>query len=266
MAMLKFKSLGHAVQSANAVLLEARRRYGDTINISYSGGKDALAVADLCSKVFSKLNFFFMYLVDGLEPCELQMEYAKNRWGANVFKVPHWIVHRFKTTGTYCDVSQAYLDVKRYTLADVYRSVQAEFKCVPIAAGHKKADGMARRIFLSRDKASDFMVYPLLDWGKYDVLQYLKQNKIPLPDASAGISTGMDLSNSTIYWLHDKYHSDYKRVIAQYPYARAIIERRAMFGDEINETKAGKQARWAFFKGIKPEQRNDIFKPKTGEP
>ncbi len=77
------------------------------------------------------------------------------------------------------------------------------------------------------------IIYPIKKWNKFDVLYYLRKNDIPLPDSNERDgrgNTGIDLSASSVLWLHDKYHSDYLKLLEYFPFAECIIKRREYYG------------------------------------
>jgi 3'-phosphoadenosine 5'-phosphosulfate sulfotransferase (PAPS reductase)/FAD synthetase len=74
------------------------------------------------------------------------------------------------------------------------------------------------------------MVYPVKKWMKADILAYLNANGIPIPKSDGSNASGVDLSSVAILWLHDNHPHDFERLCAWFPFARAVVYRRAYFG------------------------------------
>ncbi len=79
----------------------------------------------------------------------------------------------------------------------------------------------------------DFLLNPIADWNKFDVLGYLKSQGIPIPEARQGkTATGLDLSMASLRHLHDTHPDDFERLSKYFPHAGAVIAHREFFGDD----------------------------------
>ncbi|MGN6643836.1 MAG: phosphoadenosine phosphosulfate reductase domain-containing protein [Verrucomicrobiota bacterium] len=216
--------------------LEARARINPVIAVSYSGGKDSLAVMDLCCKIFPTVRAFFWYCVPDLEVCNEWMRFAKERWNVEVVQLPHWDMMTAMKNGVWCDATKGIDKLPEMKLKDAYAYsldlVETDF----CATGMKDADGLPRRQFFanlrdSKDPIWRRLIFPIRDWNKKDVLDYLKTNGIPIPEAEPGaVTTGVGLNHDSLCWLHDKHPEDFKRLLKWYPYAEAAIKRRDWYG------------------------------------
>lgn len=199
--------------------------------ISYSGGKDSLAVLDLCSKTFEKIICFYMYLVPGLECIEWQLDYARTRYGVSILQYPHWILMRNMHAGIYFPNHYKYDNLPLLELKDIYKIVQQDTGINLIATGAKSGDSLWRKYNLhNADKKYKNVIFPIVEWNKFDVLAYLKMHNIPIPDTSAGNATGIDLTSVSLLWLHDTYPEDFKKLCNYFPYAEAVVWRRTFYG------------------------------------
>lgn len=205
----------------------------ESIVVFYSGGKDSLCIVDLCTKFFKKVICVFMYFVPGLNVIEKQLQYARDRWNVKILQYPHWILIQALKTGAYCNSHISFNKFPDLKLRDIYNIVKSDTGINLIATGAKEADGTWRKYNLHCTDGYNDIIYPIKKWNKFDVLYYLRKNDIPLPDSNERDgrgNTGIDLSASSVLWLHDKYHSDYLKLLEYFPFAECIIKRREYYG------------------------------------
>ena len=211
--------------------LNAQRDKSDSILVAYSGGKDSLAILDLCSRTFKRVVCFYMYFVPGLESIETQLQYARYRWGVEILYYPHWTLIKAIRSGFYCNQNKQADDMPELSLRDVYDWARLDTGMSFIATGAKDSDSLWRRRFFHATRTWDDMVYPIREWQKIDVLAYLQMRKIPVPDMSkTATATGVDLSTPSILFMHDNFPEDFKKIERWFPYVRAVVKRRDWFG------------------------------------
>lgn len=202
----------------------------DAVLVAFSGGKDSLICLDLCRRTFKRVVCFYMYVVPGLECIEAQMQVARERWKVDIVYLPHWLLFRCLKAGTYCDESVWKDTMQDVTLKDVYSWARQVTGIKTICTGAKNSDSLWRRRHFHAVRNWEAMLYPLKEWNKHHVLEYLKVNHIPVPDSEGTNATGIDLSTPSVLWLHDKHPADYQRLIKWFPYAEAIVKRRDFYG------------------------------------
>ena len=216
-------------------LTEIARR-SPRVCVAYSGGKDSLAVIDLCSKLFSEVVAFQWFCVSGLEVCEAPLRMAKVKWGVDVMRIPHWDMVNAMKSGVWCDATPAFDGIPDLDLKRGYAFALASCEAQICATGMKEADGMQRRQFFanirdSKDPVWRKLIHPCREWTKRQVEDYLKSNGIELPRIIGGtISGGVGLTHRSICWMHDNAKEDYAKFLKWYPYAEAAIKRREWFG------------------------------------
>ncbi|MDB6024024.1 MAG: phosphoadenosine phosphosulfate reductase [Verrucomicrobiales bacterium] len=216
--------------------LEAQAKRTPEILVGYSGGKDSRAVIDICRKVFPSVKAFFMYTVPGLSINEEAMSYCKEKWGVEPAMLPDWRTIMDIKDGRWCDVSNVMDGFPDLDLKSAFAYAMDVTGTTIMATGMKDADGLPRRQFFAniRDGADpvwDHVIHPIRKWTKKDVLDYLKVNNIPLPDAEEGaVTSGVGLDHDSLCWLHDKYPDDFKKLLGWFPYAEAAIKRREFYG------------------------------------
>lgn len=225
-------------QSLDSLTTLARREA--FILASYSGGKDSLAVIDLCVKTFGacRVKAFFWYLVPDLDVDKRQLDFARERWGIDPVCIPHWdgCVNAMRN-GLYCDVKGWKLDdLPKLDLKMAYAHAMSLTDAPVCATGMKDADGLPRRLFFAniRDGGNPFwkrLVHPIRAWNKKDVLDYLRTNNIPIPESVPGfVTSGVSLAYESLIWMHDSHPDDFKKILKWFPYAEAAIKRRDWFG------------------------------------
>lgn len=215
--------------------LETFAETNEDILISYSGGKDSLIVLDMCSKIFKRVVCFFMYIVPGLSICETQIKYAQDRYGVEIIQYPHWLLSHWLKAGVYRNPSYKFDNLPDLKPNDIYALAREDSGIYLIATGMKRSDTLWRKRNLSQETPG--VIHPLINWNKYEVLAYCKLNNIPLPDAAEGNVSGIDLSERTLLWLHDKHPEDFRKLLRVFPFAEVPVYRRKFYGQSIRSQK-----------------------------
>lgn len=211
----------------------------DAILVSYSGGKDSLIVLDMCAKTFKRVVCFYMYIVPGISVVEQQISFARERYGVEVVQYPHWALSRWFKQGIYCNASYKLDNIPDLKPNDIYALARNDTGFWLVATGQKRSDTMWRRRNLSSETPG--VTHPLKDWNKYEVMAYCKLHNLPLPDAAAGNVSGIDLSERTLLWLHDKHPDDFKKFLKIFPFAEVPVYRRLYYGDKPDSKKQRKR-------------------------
>ena len=81
---------------------------------------------------------------------------------------------------------------------------------------------MEKRYNLVTDKG---MAYPLANWTNKEVLQYIKTRNLitPFVYVEGDVSQGFDISLGTMLLMKYRYPNDYKRILANFPYAEKLL-------------------------------------------
>lgn len=213
-------------------LQDMASRYPEGVLVSYSGGKDSLAVMDMCVRTFKRVIGFWMYLVPGLSVEEEMLDQARKRWGVEILCYPAWYTIAALRTGIYSNnhISKDQLP-KDYSLNDVYALARADAGLKLIAIGVKKSDNEFRRKNKNLFQRVDTFC-PLEFWNKLDVLSYLAHHKIPIgnitdPKRQTG---GIDLSGPSLCRLAETHPDDFKKLLEWFPYAESAVIRKKLFG------------------------------------
>lgn len=208
--------------------MEPYAKASDSVLVAFSGGKDSLVCLDLCVRMFKKVTPFFLYFVPGLEHCEKQLQYAKDKYGLTVIQYPHWLLFRCLKYGIFCENNERCYRIPDLKINDIHKAIIHDTGVPFVCQGAKKSDSMWRRRYFSINKF-DKVFYPLKEWNKRDVLAYLRLNKISIPDNEGTNASGVDLSTPFILWCYDNYPQDYQKIREIFPFVEAIIKRREWF-------------------------------------
>lgn len=207
----------------------------DRVLVGFSGGKDSLVILDLACRFFKQVVPFYMELVPGLEFDNRRLAIAKERYGLDVIRFPHFIFWEYLKNGIYCDFIEAFENLPEIKAWDYYRWVIHETNCSLMLDGMKKSDGTFRRRKFANESAEEkrMRYRPIKSWLKWEVLNYLKAQNIPLPkqeSSTAAGNAGVSLQVQEVLWMHDNYPADYEKIKAAFPYVDAIVARRDFFG------------------------------------
>lgn len=208
----------------------------DRIAVAYSGGKDSLTVIDLCSKIFKRVECFFWYIVPGLDVCEKFIQQARDRWGVEPHQIPHWDIVNAYREAVYCEGFPDDVSVPELTLREAYSHAIVKCGCQIGACGMKLADGYKRRQFFANIRDIDnpvwrSILFPIKEWTKKDVVDYLAANKIERYASGSGGSagSGIGLDNDSIIWLARNHPADFQKFLKWFPYGEAEVWRRRWY-------------------------------------
>lgn len=197
--------------------------------VSFSGGKDSWAVAELALEAGLSLSAFYMYFVRGLEVDEAPVDRAERRYGIKILRVPHWALATYFRRGIFCD---ALIGPKISTLKQIDIEVFARERTGTewIALGHRMDDSLERRAMLHRISGFDEQarrIYPLWTWSARDVFAYLGMRRVPVPAQSMRLrSNGVNLFDPTyLAWLRDEHPNDWEKVLLCFPHVEAVLWR-----------------------------------------
>ena len=221
--------------------LEKARNGEKSILVSYSGGKDSLAVMDLAVRVFGAPNVkaFFMEAIPGLRYTAEIAADLQQRHGIALILVPHWTMLNALGDCCYCDGNSAGLAnlkaCKAAKLADIHAMVRHQGNIRTIATGYKRADSLWRKRMMSIPSAMLDICCPLAEWNRRQVVEYLESRRIPMPEDMGSkkyLSQGIGRDTRSLCWLHDTMPDDFEKLEQVFPFVGAVIARRKFYGIE----------------------------------
>ncbi len=204
----------------------------ECVAVGFSGGKDSLAVLDMAVRTFHTVVPYYYYFVPGLKSEEQKVAIAREHYKLNVLKFPAPAgIEAFKA-GLFCDEFpefEALPDLSRRTL---YNWIKAVSGASIILTGEKKSDGpFRRRRMAAQANTMADVIFPLKDWLKWEVLSYIKSQRLPIPDAGRGDSGSVCLMDAEILHLHKYHPEDYETLRAYFPYIETVVLRERWFGE-----------------------------------
>lgn len=220
-------------RSVNVFLVSARYLQelalaNDSVLVFFSGGKDSFACLDLCCKAFKTVIACHWWLVPGLAFVEERLDIARKHYGVTVLQFPHWNLGKLFREGFYCFERSCFDNLPNMTSYDLIEIARKKTGVNLVVSGRKNADSLwVRRQISSHTTAT--LIYPLKDWNKFDVLVYLKENKLPMDD-----KFDVNLILPNLYKIHDNYPDDWQKILDWFPLAEAAIWHRKFYGEQLS--------------------------------
>jgi sulfate adenylyltransferase subunit 2 len=210
-----------------------------------SGGKDAIAVLDLCVGRFKRIECFFMYLVKGLEIVERSAVDSCARHKVPLHFVPHFSLSRLYKQAILMPHVAGASKLRKLKLIDTEKALRKQTGIDWFAYGERAADSFARRLYTRKNDGVDAnarRLYPVYDWSTDDILSYLRGRNIPVPlrvgyDGEQRNSSGFNLSKESLAWLKRRSPKDYARVLDVFPYAEMQFFKCGAGADEVPEVQ-----------------------------
>lgn len=200
----------------------------DEVIVSYSGGKDSLVLLDLCTKVFSKVHAFYMYIVKDISFQMRMLDYAEKKYKIEIKYYPHWLLSRWYKNNTYRLPDSNTFDIKNLNINDIEQTARNYFNTDMVLTGIKQADSIDRRIYLRTLKLSAInekgqKAHPLSFWNKGMVMSYIKRFKLPTPENFGLNSFDIELVPNKIIPIKNKYPEDYEKIKQQFPLIDSLL-------------------------------------------
>lgn len=192
----------------------------------FSTGKDSLATFDLCFKYFKKVYPVHLYSVKGLSFKERYLHYFEKRYKTNITQLPLPDLSIYFQNNVFSNVQR---DVSKIGFNDIELYIRKTLNVSYIAYGYRKNESLQRRGQLTKCEGIERKFkrfFPVADWNEKDVLNYLKVNKIPLPEHYAhGFRDINFFEGDALLWLYRNHPDDYGKVKEVYPMIEAELIR-----------------------------------------
>ena len=221
------------------VIRKAREAGITEVAVSFSGGRDSLAVLDLCKKHFATVYAYWMYVVPGLEFQEKYLRYIERRYSLDILRIPHWMLANMFRRGVLRHPTNASMSLRRTRIRHVDAYVRKQFGCdgLYIASGEKYSDSLERNTQIVQCGGLSTVrhrLYPIGFWTHYDVQSYVaRQNIVMPPDyrLRPQVSSrrrgqfGSLLTFDEIIPIRDNFPDDYQRICKYFPQLPAQMAR-----------------------------------------
>ena len=194
----------------------------DGVLVAFSGGKDSLAVLDLCCERYARVVAWHMAFLPGLDFTQALIDYCRERWDVELRVYQHFIISYFLQNGVFCEP----VTVPTMAITDVEDAVRADTGLEWIAYGYRRQESLQRRGMLSAwgpgavgHQRKCFA--PIADWSPRGTMRYLQQRAIAFPPPTRG----WDLTPQHLAWVKQAWPADYQRILEVFPYADYQVHR-----------------------------------------
>ena len=211
--------------------IKTQAQITDAVIVSFSMGKESIAILDLAFKYFKHVYPFFMYLVPGLEFQEQALKAYEKRYNTKIIRVPHFENSEFYRYGSFRESDESVRVVK---IADIYAYIRDTTSTFWIMGGERIDDSIVRRAMLKNSGSIDEKrgrFYPLIDWNKAEVLKYIKMNKLLYPEFNRELGFSFhSLAGKELSVIKRVYPHDYERILEFFPEAAAGVLKFEQYG------------------------------------
>ena len=205
----------------------------DSVLVSFSMGKDSIAVLDLCFKYFKHVQPFFMYMVPRLEFQEEALAKYEHHYNAKIIRVPHFETADFYRFGSFRDADYS---VPRVKIKQIYDYLRHETGIYWVAGGEKINDSIVRRAMLKHSGSIDAQrgrFYPVMYWTDKEVKHYIKINHLLYPKFNRELGFSFhSLAGKELSAVKKIYPHDYERILKFFPEAAAGVLQYETYGKE----------------------------------
>lgn len=217
----------HILSARN--LLEIVRSRTNAIGIGVSFGKDSYCTLDLCCRIFTRVEGYYLYRVAGLRVVEEWREMVKTRWGVTVRPYPHFDLSRCYRFAVLQPHHKGHDKTPQIDMADIETSFRADTQTEWLAYGWRRNDSFSRALIMKQCAGLDIKtkrVFPLRSWSRAHVFSYLDERKIPRPDSlGRKDQAGLDFHPSALAFLRDNYPDDWQKWCEAFPFSGAQLRR-----------------------------------------
>jgi len=204
-------------------LLSIIRQETDVIGVAVSFGKDSLATLDLCCRMFSRVEAYYLYRVRGLRAVEEWAKQVRDRHGVRVRMYPHFDLVRLYRHAILQPHWRGLDQTPRITMQDIEICFRREAQVEWIAYGWRRNDSFSRALIMRRYRGVDWSgrrIFPLRVFRRRDVYGYLASRGIARPPMLGRKEQGgLDFMPAAVSWLKNNYPDDWQRWEIDFPFS-----------------------------------------------
>jgi hypothetical protein len=204
-----------------------REQTGDTVILSFSRGKDAIAAWLQLRRYFTRIVPFFYYTIPDISFVDESLKYYEDFFGCTIERYP--TPHLFRMLRNFihqpperCAVIES-LDLAKFENQDLEQDMRERFG-VPnalCALGTRTTDSMVRRTAARRYgtlNPNRRTFWPVFDWTTEDLVREFRAAKVKLPvDYEMFGRTFDGISHLYVAPLRERFPADYERVREWFP-------------------------------------------------
>jgi 3'-phosphoadenosine 5'-phosphosulfate sulfotransferase (PAPS reductase)/FAD synthetase len=204
-------------------LLKLVRAETDAIGVAVSFGKDSLATLDLCCRMFSRVEGYYLYRVRDLSIVKEWSDAVLHRHGVRVRMYPHFDLSRCYRHAVLQPHWKGLEKTPRVKLADIEAHFRKDANIEWLAMGWRRNDSFSRALIMKACGGYNpeaKRVFPLRSWTRGDVYAYLKSRGIPEPPRLGRKEQGgLDFHRGALETLKENYPDDYARWLRDFPFS-----------------------------------------------
>lgn len=201
------------------------------VGVAVSCGRDSVVTLDMCKEHFSRVEGFFMYVMNDLQFQQKYLRYLERRYDMKILQVPHFMLSQMFRAGVYRRETKRSLECPRLRPKDVYEYVKRKLGVKWIATGERKQDSLERRAQISSvDGVNEKrgIIYPLAEFSSSEVQAYMDRKHIMhSPEYELGTHGNRSYVGSMIgknlTVIKEHFPNDYARILKRFPLAEASI-------------------------------------------
>lgn len=204
-------------------LLRLVRSETDAIGVAMSFGKDSLMTLDLCCRIFSRVEGYYLFRVRDLSIVQEWEADVHRRYGMRIMMLPHFDLSRCYRHAVLQPHYDGLQTVPRLLLPDIESYFRRKVKVNWIAYGWRRNDSFSRALIMRRTGGYDpdaHRVFPLRSFRRQDVYAYLQSRGIAHPKTLGRKDQGgLDFHPGALAELRDHYPEDYARWLRDFPFS-----------------------------------------------
>ena len=198
------------------------------VTIGFSTGKDSLACAVLCRNLNIEYIPFYFYLCPDLEFVEKSVQMYESLLDVKIVKMPHPVLYDFLRHQDFQPPKMIqYLHDQRLPklkfedLIYCHLASTGDHRHYYDIVGMRASESFNRRKFFQKRGGideKDKKIYPIFNWNKSEVLQFLTDNCIPLTDDYAIWNRSYDgMKYQFLFGVKKHYPNDWKTLLEYFP-------------------------------------------------
>ena len=197
--------------------------------VGFSGGKDSMTILDLATKLFDRVEGFFLYWVKDLDCEQSFLRYAQKHWAIKIHQLPsHHMINAVRGNMYMPAVTQLQ-KIPKVHQVDTERIIRKQTGIKMILYGMRMQDSLQRRAMIKSLGVVDVKggrTYLIYDWVNQDVYAYIRAIGCPIPPLYGGkLSGNVNLGPETLMFLKEEHPKDFDKIRKIFPYITAQLAR-----------------------------------------
>jgi len=219
--------LSKKISKSLTILEKSHSHINNQILVGLSGGKDSLAVYDLCVRVFGAANVvpFHLTFLPNLRVINEMLATPIKKFGIKkILDYPDYTFFAYYKSGMYSWESADRASLPDLTRKMIYTYIAKTAKINKMALGIKKNDNIRMRQQVENNRMYGGTVLPIYDWTTSEVLTYLRLREIEIPKQYYEGFRGIDLNDESLLYLYKNFPDDFEKIELYFPFVRAVIK------------------------------------------